>query len=325
MTSTIAITCGEPAGIGPEIALKAWRALRHEHNLIWIGNPHHFGSDVNWAEVTETDLGASRSNEVLSVIPLACDDTITPGKPNPNHASTVIASIERAVALTKSGQVTAICTSPIHKKALNDGAAFGYPGHTEFLAHLGNVDTFAMMLASPMLRVIPATIHIPLSEVPHQFTPDLLEKTIRLADRSLRGDFGLAQPRLAVAGINPHAGEGGRMGTEEQDWITPLLKRLAQEGLGVSGPWPADTLFHAAARETYDLAICAYHDQALIPLKTLDFSQGVNVTIGLPFVRTSPDHGTAFDIAGKGIADPSSMIAAIRLAAEIGANRAKRN
>ncbi|OYW47757.1 MAG: 4-hydroxythreonine-4-phosphate dehydrogenase PdxA, partial [Rhodobacterales bacterium 12-65-15] len=195
------------------------------------------------------------------------------------------------------------------------------PGHTEFLAHLAGVERVVMLLACPALRVVPATIHIPLREVPRALTPDLLEAVIRTTRAGMIRDFGIAEPRMAVAGLNPHAGEGGTMGGEEMAWMRPLLQRLAAEGMAIRGPMPADTMFHAAARAGYDVAVCAYHDQALIPIKTLDFAGGVNVTLGLPFVRTSPDHGTAYDIAGRGVADPSSLIAALRLAREMAARR----
>jgi 4-hydroxythreonine-4-phosphate dehydrogenase len=210
-------------------------------------------------------------------------------------------------------------TCPIHKAALKTGAGFGFPGHTEYLAHLAGVDRVVMMLASDVLRVVPVTIHIPLSDVPGALTPDLLEQTIRITHAAMIRDFGIAQPRLAVAGLNPHAGEDGTMGHEDRDVIAPVLDRLRAEGLDLRGPLPADTMFHGPARARYDAAICMYHDQALIPIKTLAFDEGVNVTLGLPFVRTSPDHGTAYDIAGQGIARPDSLIAAIRMAWNMGA------
>jgi len=194
------------------------------------------------------------------------------------------------------------------------GAGFAYPGHTEYLAALGGVTDVVMMLASDQLRVVPATIHIALDQVPTALTPEKLRRTIEITHAGLRDMFGIAAPRLAVAGLNPHAGEGGAMGRQECDWIAPLLDQMRGEGFDLAGPLPADTMFHAAARARYDAAIAMYHDQALIPIKTLDFDKGVNVTLGLPFIRTSPDHGTAFDIAGKGIANPTSMIEAIRTA-----------
>jgi 4-hydroxythreonine-4-phosphate dehydrogenase len=229
--------------------------------------------------------------------------------------------IERAVRLVTAGEAAAICTAPIHKKALKDGAGFAFPGHTEFLAHLAGVEQVVMLLACPGLRVVPATIHIALAEVPKALTPAGLAQVIRITHAGLRRDFGLLSPRIAVAGLNPHAGEGGAIGREEIDWIAPLVERLAAEGMAIRGPLSADTMFHPAARAGYDVAICMYHDQALIPIKTIDFAGGVNVTLGLPFVRTSPDHGTAHDIAGRGTADPSSLVAALRMAREMAARR----
>jgi len=221
----------------------------------------------------------------------------------------------------QSGAAAALCTAPIHKQALQDGAGFAYPGHTEYLAALAGVERVVMMLASDQLRVVPATIHIPLADVAGALTPTLLEETIRITHAGLIRDFGLTAPRIAVAGLNPHAGEGGKMGREEIDVIAPVLARLRDEGMDLRGPLSADTMFHAAARARYDAAVCMYHDQALIPIKTLDFDRGVNVTLGLPFVRTSPDHGTALDIAGQGIANPTSLIEALRMAARMGAAR----
>ncbi len=234
--------------------------------------------------------------------------------------------IARAVDLTLSGAAGGICTLPISKQALKQGAGFTFPGHTEYLAHLAGGAEVAMMLASttvsPPCRVVPATIHIALDQVPHDLTPAVLERAIRITHAALVQDFAIAAPRIAVAGLNPHAGEGGAMGRQEIDWIAPLLDRLRGQGLTLLGPLPADTMFHAPARARYDAAVCAYHDQALIPIKTLDFAGGVNVTLGLPFVRTSPDHGTAFDIAGQGRADPASTIAALRMAWDMARTRA---
>ncbi|MEO0402358.1 MAG: 4-hydroxythreonine-4-phosphate dehydrogenase PdxA, partial [Pseudomonadota bacterium] len=225
--------------------------------------------------------------------------------------------IARGVDLVTCGAAAALCTAPIHKKVLIDGAGFSYPGHTEYLEALTGAPRAVMMLASDALRVVPTTIHIALSDVPRVLTPDLLRDTIEITAQSLRDDFGISAPRIAVAGLNPHAGEGGAMGRDELDWIAPLIARMAADGQDVSGPWPADTMFHVAARASYDVAVCMYHDQALIPIKTLDFDLGVNVTLGLPIIRTSPDHGTAFDIAGRGVANPTSMIQAIKLAAHM--------
>ncbi len=207
--------------------------------------------------------------------------------------------IARGVDLVKRGAASALCTAPIHKKALIDGAGFAYPGHTEYLGALSDAPLPVMMLASDQLRVVPVTIHIPLRAVPGALTRDLLEQTIRITHAALHRDFGIACPRLAVAGLNPHAGEGGAIGTEDRDRIAPVIHKLHAEGMDITGPHSADTMFHGRARAGYDAAICMYHDQALIPIKTLDFDRGVNVTLGLPFIRTSPDHGTALDIAGK--------------------------
>jgi 4-hydroxythreonine-4-phosphate dehydrogenase len=310
----IAVTCGEPAGIGPEIAASAWSLLRGEVPILWIGDPRHLPAGTPVAQVDTPEEARAACATHLPVLQHEFPSVPAPGTPDGTCAQGVIDVIARAVHLCETGTVQGICTAPIHKKVLMDGAGFGFPGHTEYLAHLaGDVDV-VMMLASEQLRVVPATIHIALTDVPDALTPELLERTIRITVEGLKSRFGLAAPRLAVAGLNPHAGEGGAMGREELDWITPLINRLQGE-LDVSGPLSADTMFHPAARARYDAAICMYHDQALIPIKTLDFDNGVNVTLGLPFVRTSPDHGTAFDIAGTGRANPSSMVAALRMAA----------
>ena len=315
----IIVTCGEPAGIGPELAPKL---LAADVPFVWLGDPRHLPEGTDWAEVTDL---ADLPQGVMPVLRHDFAAPATPGQATPANARGVIEVIERAVALTMAGQAAGICTLPINKKALKDGAGFAFPGHTEFLAHLaGDVDV-AMMLASttvqPPCRVVPATIHIALSQVPSALTPAALESAIRITHAAMIDDFGLPAPRLAVAGLNPHAGEGGAMGHEELDWIAPLIARLRSEGMDLTGPLPADTMFHAPARARWDAAICAYHDQALIPIKTLDFAGGVNVTLGLPFVRTSPDHGTAFDIAGKGLSDADSAIAALRMAWDMARSR----
>lgn len=317
----IALTCGEPAGIGPEIAVAARRRLGASVPFFWIGDPRHLPDDTDWQGIDRPDQAFALAPGVLPVMVHAFFSPAQPGQPDPAHAADVIAVIARAVGLVQSGAASAICTAPIHKKALKDGAGFAFPGHTEFLAHLADVGRVVMMLACPGLRVVPATIHIPLAEVPHALTARLLEDTIRLTRAGLIRDFGIAAPRLAVAGLNPHAGEGGAMGREEIDLIIPVLDRLRAEGFLLDGPKSADTMFHAAARSRYDAAIAMYHDQALIPVKTIDFAGGVNVTLGLPFIRTSPDHGTAFDIAGQGRADASSLIAALSMAADMAAAR----
>lgn len=315
MTPPLLLTCGDPSGIGPEIAAKAWTSGAR---FVWLGDPRHLPDGTDWRQVVE---GEAPGNGALAVLRHDFSAFAVPGHPNPANAASVIAVIARAVGLVQAGRASGLCTAPINKKALRDGADFAFPGHTEFLAHLSGVPRVVMMLACPQLRVVPVTIHIPLSDVPQALTPDLLEATIRITHGGLTRDFGLAAPRLAVAGLNPHAGEGGAMGREELDWIAALVARLSVEGMDIRGPMSADTMFHAGARAGYDAAICMYHDQALIPIKTLDFAGGVNVTLGLPFVRTSPDHGTAYDIAGRGVADPTSLIAALQMAREMMARR----
>jgi 4-hydroxythreonine-4-phosphate dehydrogenase len=301
--------------VGPELAAKAW-ALGER--FVWLGDPRHLPPGTPWRAVDE---GEAPVEGPMAVLEHSFAAPALPGKPDPANAAGVVAVIERAVRLVMQGKAAAICTAPIHKKALKDGAGFAFPGHTEFLAHLAGVDRVVMMLACPELRVVPATIHIALSEVPSALTPEVLEAVIRTTHAGLIRDFGITRPRLAVAGLNPHAGEGGAMGREELDWIAPLVRRIADEGMQIRGPMSADTMFHAAARQGYDAAICMYHDQALIPIKTIDFAGGVNVTLGLPFVRTSPDHGTAYDIAGRGVADPSSLVAALRMARDMATAR----
>lgn len=313
----IALTCGEPAGIGLDLAPKAWAALQGGPVFFLLGDPAHLPDGSAWVEIDDPSQAAEAFTKGLPVLRHPFDGPRTPGKAQPAHAKDVVAVIERAVGYVQAGQTSAVCTAPIHKKALKDGAGFAFPGHTEFLAHLGGVKDVVMMLASDMLRVVPVTIHIPLSQVPDALTPELLETTLRITDAALRLDFGLDKPRIAVAGLNPHAGEGGAMGHEDETVIAPVLERLKAEGLNLRGPLPADTMFHTRARANCDVAVCMYHDQALIPIKTLDFDRGVNVTLGLPFVRTSPDHGTAFDIAGTGQGEPGSLIEALKLAARM--------
>ena len=316
MLAPIALTCGEPGGVGPELAVAA-RAARPDLDMVWIGDPRHLPKGSAYQLVDAPHQSSEVPAGVLPVLahPFAAENPT--GVLVPDNARGVIEVIERAVGLAMSGAVAAVCTAPLHKKALKDGAGFAFPGHTEFLAHLADVDRVVMMLASPLLRVVPVTIHIPLSDVAVALTPELLEETIRVTHAGLIRDCGLARPRIAVAGLNPHAGEGGAMGDEETRIISPVLDRLRAEGMAIVGPMSADTMFHARARAGYDVAICMYHDQALIPIKTLDFDGGVNVTLGLPFIRTSPDHGTACDIAGRGLARPDSMIAALRLARDM--------
>lgn len=316
----IVISCGEPAGVGPEIAYKAWEALGRDIPLLWIGDPRHLPQGADYQVVTDPSEAADAT--AMPVLAHDFGSENRAGIPDPAHAKGVIASIAEGVKYVQSGAARAICTAPIHKAALIDGADFAYPGHTEYLAALAEVNRVVMMLACDMLRVVPVTIHTALANVPSTLTASLLTDTLLITHAALRRDFGIKAPRIAVAGLNPHAGENGKMGLEEIELITPVLDALHAQGMDIAGPLSADTMFHPAARARYDVAVCMYHDQALIPIKTLDFSGGVNVTLGLPFVRTSPDHGTAFDIAGQGIADATSMIAAIRMADKMAKARA---
>jgi 4-hydroxythreonine-4-phosphate dehydrogenase len=325
----VALTLGDPAGIGGEIALKAWAALRDRQAFFLIGDSGHMAGlatrlGLPLHPVDAPEEAAAAMPHGLPVLHHPLPRPAPPGRPDPANAAAVVEIIARGVALTREGRAVALCTNPIHKKALKDGAGFAFPGHTEFLAHLSGAALPVMMLAAPALRVVPVTIHVPLAEVPRRLTRELLDATLRITHRALVEDFGLPAPRIAVAGLNPHAGEGGAMGDEEIDVIAPVIAALRAEGMAVTGPHSADTLFHAAARARYDAAVCMYHDQALIPLKTLDFDGGVNVTLGLDFVRTSPDHGTAYDIAGALRANPSSLIAALELARAMGERRARR-
>jgi len=311
MPLPVAVTCGDPSGIGLEITVAAWQALRDDVPFFVIADPRHVPEG---APVAVIDDPAEMPTDALPVLRHDFAKPAVPGTPAPENAADVVSAIERGTALVLEGQASALCTAPISKKELVDHAGFSFPGHTEFLAALSDVDLPVMMLASDELKVVPVTIHIPLREVPEALTADGLEATIRITHAAMIRDFGQQNPRIAVAGLNPHAGEGGMLGTEDDAIIAPVCNALRTEGMQVTGPLPADTMFHAAARARYDVAICMYHDQALVPIKTLAFDKGVNVTLGLPFIRTSPDHGTAFDIAGKGVANPSSMIEALKLA-----------
>ncbi|WP_102109735.1 4-hydroxythreonine-4-phosphate dehydrogenase PdxA [Oceaniglobus roseus] len=318
----IALSCGDPSGIGPEIAVAAWRVLGADLPFFLIGDPRHLPDTADIAEIADPAEAPGAARTALPVLPHAFAAPARPGHPDPANAEGTIGAIRRGVELVQTGKAAALCTNPIHKKALKDGAAFAFPGHTEFLAALAGVERVVMMLACDALRVVPTTIHLPLAEVPAALTPELLRDTLRITHAALCRDFGIDGPRIAVAGLNPHAGEGGAMGREEIEIVAPVLEELRAEGLSLIGPMSADTMFHAPARARYDAAVCMYHDQALIPIKTIDFAGGVNVTLGLPFIRTSPDHGTAYDIAGKGLADPSSLIAALRMADRMAKARA---
>ena len=306
---------GDPAGIGPEITRAAWKTLRGTGPAFVLIGDAKLGTAVASAEEAVECFPRA-----LPVLPVALAAQPPPGCPDPRNAPAVIESIERAVRLALAGEVGGVVTNPISKATLY-GAGFAYPGHTEFLGALTGSSNPVMMLANAHLRVVPVTVHVALRRALESLTTDAIVTAARITAAALREQFGVASPRLAVAGLNPHAGEGGAMGDEEGRLIVPAIEALRAEGIAASGPWPPDTMFTPAARAGYDAAICMYHDQALIPLKTLDMASGVNVTLGLPIVRTSPDHGTAFDIAGAGRADPASLIAAIRLAGDLAARR----
>jgi 4-hydroxythreonine-4-phosphate dehydrogenase len=313
---------GEPAGIGGEIALAAWQARAADAipPFFVIDDPDRLervsralGLSVPIAVVNRPDDALSRFAMALPVQPLGRAVRANPGRPDPANAQSVIDSIRLGYAAVASGAASALVTNPIQKATLYQ-AGFAHPGHTEYLAALAGVATPVMMLAVDTLRVVPVTVHVPLSAAVAALTAEMIVEKARITASALRDRFGIPDPRLAVAGLNPHAGENGTLGREEIEIIEPAIAALKGEGWQVDGPRSPDTMFHPAARRTYDVAICQYHDQALIPLKTIDYDNGVNVTLGLPIVRTSPDHGTALDIAGRGIASPRSLIAALKLA-----------
>ena len=328
MLKPLALTIGEAAGIGPDITIAAWQR-RVESRI----PPFYVIADAEFivrrAQLLDAEIpiatvrpeeAISAFERALPVVDVGLSITAHPAHPDSTSAPAAIGSIHQAVNDVKAGRAAAVVTNPIAKNVLYD-AGFEHPGHTEFLAELaaegGVVPHPVMLLWSPTLAVVPVTIHVALREAINQLSTDLIVMTSRILTADLIRRFGIARPRLAIAGLNPHAGEGGAIGHEDQTIVTPAVDILRAEGIDARGPLPADTMFHAAARRTYDCAVCMYHDQALIPIKTLAFDDGVNDTLGLPFVRTSPDHGTAFDIAGSGQANPSSLIAALKLAARM--------
>ncbi|MGX1741807.1 4-hydroxythreonine-4-phosphate dehydrogenase PdxA [Bosea sp. NPDC055353] len=327
----LALTQGDPAGIGPELTLRAWleRRERAVPAFACIGDPDHLAriaARLGWAvplHICDWRSAGAAFADALPVIPLESGaGTVVPGKPDPATAASTIASIDQAVAATYAGEAAGVVTNPIAKSVLYK-AGFKHPGHTEYLAHLaargGAAPRPVMMLWCEELAVVPVTIHEPLRRVPELLTTALIVETGRIVAAELRSRFGITQPRLAISGLNPHAGENGTMGHEDEAVVAPAIAQLKAEGIDARGPYPADTMFHARARAGYDAALAMYHDQALIPIKTIAFDDGVNVTLGLPFIRTSPDHGTAFDIAGRGIARPDSLCAALKLAARMAA------
>ncbi len=331
----IALTMGDPAGIGPEIAAMAWLA-RHRANIepfVLIADPDLIAARLSAAAIAAPVIRLTELEQATATFPTALP-VLAPGpqvqsyiygKPAPENAASTIAAIEMAVSLALSGAARAVVTNPIAKSVVN-AAGFGFPGHTEYLGALaareGHAVSPVMMLCGGGLRAVPVTIHMALRDVPASLSPDTIVEVARVTHQALIQDFGVAAPQLAVTGLNPHAGEDGSMGTEERDIIIPAMAQLRAQGIDTIGPLPADTAFRPAARAQYDAVVAMYHDQALIPVKTLAFDEGVNVTLGLPFVRTSPDHGTAFDIAGTGAAAPDSLIAALRMAGEIARTRA---
>ncbi|HZD91783.1 MAG TPA: 4-hydroxythreonine-4-phosphate dehydrogenase PdxA [Pseudolabrys sp.] len=327
----LALTLGEPAGIGPDLTLAVWR----RRNALRLP-PFYVAGDAEFLKRRAAALGLSVPVKMvapaeaadvfaraLPVVPLEQTVSAEPGRPDATSAPAAIGSIRRAVADVMAGNAAAVVTNPINKNVLYS-AGFEDPGHTEYLARLAAETTGkrvlpVMLLWSPELAVVPVTIHVALKDVFGLLSTDLIVETGRIVAHDFTARFGIAKPRLALAGLNPHAGEEGTLGREDIDIVAPAVARLKSEGIDARGPLPADTMFHAQARAAYDVALCMYHDQALIPIKTLAFDHGVNVTLGLPFVRTSPDHGTAFDLAGSGKADPSSLVAALNLAARLSA------
>ncbi len=326
----LAVTMGEPGGVGGEITVKAWAALREGGPVFFaVDDPdrlERLGAPV--AVIDKPAGAAGVFRDALPVYSLGGPLKAEPGRADPKFAPDVIGSINLAVDFALFGEASGIVTNPIQKSALFD-FGFAYPGHTEFLEVLtkeartpaGVERGCVMMLAGPQLRTVPATVHQPLAEAIAGLSSRRLIETGRVVFAALQTDFGCARPRLVFSGLNPHAGEGGALGREDEEIVRPAVEALTARGIDAAGPLPADTMFHAEARARYDAAICMYHDQALIPAKTLAFHEAVNVTLGLPIIRTSPDHGTALDIAGKGIARADSLIAAIRLAAEMAARR----
>ena len=315
MTPLLAVTMGDPAGIGGEITLKAWRAGAPPFLLLadptWLAT---VDPSTPIRQIQTPDQAAAIFPEAIPVLPIPLAEPARPGHPSPANAPAIIESIRAATALAQSHQVDAIVTNPIAKHVLTQ-SGFKHPGHTEYLGHLTGAPTPVMMLANDHLRVVPVTVHVSLRAALDQLDTASIVAQGRILAETLRTRFNIPNPRIAVAGLNPHAGESGTLGSEETTIIAPAIAQLRAHGVDATGPYPPDALFTPAARPNYDAALCMYHDQALIPLKALDVASGVNVTIGLPIIRTSPDHGTAFDIAGLDRADPTSLLAALNMAA----------
>jgi 4-hydroxythreonine-4-phosphate dehydrogenase len=325
MIKPIALTSGDPNGVGLDLSFVAARQLNGHIPFFLIADSKHLdarGPKGGYKVIEQPADVANVKAGILPVIHHHFPQQPTLDGMQLENASAIIDVIKHAVNLVQSRKASAVCTNPIHKKVLQDGAGFTFPGHTEFLANLAMQQKSVMMLACDELRVVPVTIHIALDDVSKQLTHELLRYTIETTHQSLIDDFGVKTPRIAVAGLNPHAGEQGSFGREEIEIITPVLDQLRLSGMNIIGPMSADTMFHQQARASYDVAICMYHDQALIPIKTIDFFGGVNITLGLPFIRTSPDHGTAFDLAGSADANPDSLIAALKSAHHMATARA---
>lgn len=321
----LALTMGEPAGIGGEITLKTWKKARTTLAPFFviddINRLHDISRQLGWdiplTEISDPSQTHALFDTSLPVLHRPLSAPSEPGVLNPDNAVQVIGAIELAVSLTLDGKAAGVVTNPIHKQALY-GAGFKFPGHTEFLAELAGITTPPiMMLACDELRVVPITVHVSLQTAINQLSHDMIVEKCRITARDLQRHWGMENPKLALAGLNPHAGEGGEMGREDMDIIAPAVQTLRDMGINATGPFPPDTLFHKEARQHYDVAMCMYHDQGLIPLKTLAFDEGVNVTLGLPYIRTSPDHGTALNIAGTGQARENSLCAALKMAADM--------
>lgn len=334
MLAPLALTCGDPASIASELTLKAWQDKAHKGiaPFVYIGDADHLQKTAEKLQfnipiqiIKKASEATDIFNEYLPVLHQELTQSSQLGKPDSANANCVISSIETAVKLVRNAECRAVVTNAIAKNVLYD-AGFSHPGHTEFLAHLANQAApqknykSVMMLACSQLRVVPITIHIPLMDVADKLDGDLIYDTAKIVAQDLKKYFNIDNAKMSFAGLNPHAGEARAMGDEDADVILPAVQRLQADGFNAIGPLPADTMFHAAARAQYDVALGMYHDQVLIPIKTLDFDKGVNVTLGLPFIRTSPDHGTAFNIAGKGVGNPSSLIAALKMAHKMANN-----
>ncbi len=326
MIKPIALTSGDPNGVGLDLCFVAAQKLKGSIPFFLIADVTHLKARGSEDAIQLIESPSQAHDVPTGILPVI--HHAFPERPSLNgmqlaNAGAIIDVISRAVDYVNSDQASAICTNPIHKKVLQDGAGFPFPGHTEFLAHLAKQEHSVMMLACDELRVVPVTIHIALADVAKKMTSQLLRYTIQTTHDVMISDFGIMSPRIAIAGLNPHAGEQGAFGREEIDVISPVLETLRSNGMNILGPMSADTMFHAQARRSYDVAVCMYHDQALIPIKTIDFFGGVNITLGLPFIRTSPDHGTAFDLAGTTTANPDSLIAALKTAHKMAHSRVK--